>query len=206
MVGSFVNNAYCMYGEPFKSTAQHQHLLRCKVIRDRHVCSQIDRHNDLTPSNIQTSITSTHTYCHVQIPYKTVEVNPLTKGQLKWTEYKKVPVAVIDGDVITDSTAIVSQLAAELDAQGPQPQSATTADSSSSGQSNSGSWLPGWLRRDSAPETSSAAASPAGVSPSDPAASCICTDSQCNCFKGALGEAGRISHVGSTAFSYFCCC
>lgn len=100
----------------------------------------------------------------MQIPYKTVEVNPLTKGQLKWTPYKKVPVAVIDGDVITDSTAIVSQLAAELDASGPQLQSSPAPDSSSSGHSSSGSsWLPGWLRKESVSEAVSAAVS-SGVS------------------------------------------
>ena len=175
----------CMYRGPVKVPAQHRNLLRCQVMGIYHICPQRGHHNHLKPSIVRPATTIIHTCCHVQIPYKTVEVNPLTKGQLKWTEYKKVPVAVIDGDVITDSTAIVSQLAAELDAEGPQPQSATTADSSSSGQSSSGSWLPGWLRRDSAPETSSAPVSSAAVSLPDPAASCICTSFQSNCFKRA---------------------
>lgn len=50
----------------------------------------------------------------VQIPYRTVEVSPLTKKQLSWSEYRKVPVAVLDGEVIADSTAIITRLAAEL--------------------------------------------------------------------------------------------
>jgi len=33
----------------------------------------------------------------LQIPYRCVEVNPLTKAELKWSEYKKVPVILIDG-------------------------------------------------------------------------------------------------------------
>ena len=35
--------------------------------------------------------------CLLQIPYRCVEVNPLTKAELKWSEYKKVPVILIDG-------------------------------------------------------------------------------------------------------------
>ena len=31
------------------------------------------------------------------IPYDVVEVNPLTKSELKFSEYKKVPVLVVDG-------------------------------------------------------------------------------------------------------------
>jgi microsomal prostaglandin-E synthase 2 len=55
--------------------------------------------------------------CYKQIPYTCVEVNPLTKTELKWSEYKKVPVVVLDGrDQINDSSAIISRLAAELQA------------------------------------------------------------------------------------------
>lgn len=35
-----------------------------------------------------------------QIPYRCVEVNPLTKAELKWSEYKKVPVVVVDGEQV----------------------------------------------------------------------------------------------------------
>lgn len=49
---------------------------------------------------------------HPQIPYTVVEVNPLTKAELKWSDYKKVPVAVIDGVQYNDSSAIISRLAA----------------------------------------------------------------------------------------------
>ena len=52
----------------------------------------------------------------MQIPYRTVEVSPLTKKQLKWADYKKVPVAVLDGEAYGDSTAIITRLAAELKA------------------------------------------------------------------------------------------
>lgn len=52
-----------------------------------------------------------------QIPYRTVEVSPLTKEQLKWSDYRKVPVAVLDGEQVVDSTAIITRLAAELHAQ-----------------------------------------------------------------------------------------
>ncbi|CAK9881840.1 unnamed protein product [Sphagnum jensenii] len=44
------------------------------------------------------------------IPYKVVEVNPLGKKEIKWSEYKKVPVLVVDGEQLNDSTEIISTL------------------------------------------------------------------------------------------------
>lgn len=57
------------------------------------------------------------------VPYTTVEVSPLTKRQLKWGPHKKVPVAVLDGpgdggEVVADSSAILSRLAAGAAAAG----------------------------------------------------------------------------------------
>lgn len=52
-----------------------------------------------------------------KIPYRCVEVNPLTKGELKWSNYKKVPVILMDNIQINDSSAIISRLAAELEVQ-----------------------------------------------------------------------------------------
>jgi microsomal prostaglandin-E synthase 2 len=53
------------------------------------------------------------------LPYRVVEVNPLTKAELKWSDYKKVPVVLLDGkDQLNDSSAIISRLAAELAAAG----------------------------------------------------------------------------------------
>ncbi len=57
-----------------------------------------------------------------QLPYRTVEVSPLTKKQLKWSEYRKVPVALLDGEIVTDSTAIITRLAAEIAGQEQQEQ------------------------------------------------------------------------------------
>ncbi|KAI8472680.1 MAG: glutathione S-transferase [Monoraphidium minutum] len=53
-----------------------------------------------------------------KLPYTTVEVNPLTKAELKWSTYRKVPVVKMDGGarVAVDSSAIMSELAAELEA------------------------------------------------------------------------------------------
>lgn len=52
-----------------------------------------------------------------QLPYRVVEVNPLTKGELQWSDYKKVPVIKMDEqEVVVDSTAIISRLAAEVEA------------------------------------------------------------------------------------------
>lgn len=62
---------------------------------------------------------------YYKLPYETVEVNPLTKGELKWSDYRKVPVVKLDGDrVVADSSAIMSQLAADLEAAGKAPKAA----------------------------------------------------------------------------------
>lgn len=50
------------------------------------------------------------------MPYRTVEVNPITKGELSWSSYRKVPVVKLDEEVVADSSAIISRLQAELDA------------------------------------------------------------------------------------------
>lgn len=38
------------------------------------------------------------------IPYKVVEVNPLSKKELKWSDYKKVPILTVDGEQLVDSS------------------------------------------------------------------------------------------------------
>ena len=48
---------------------------------------------------------------YARIPYTVVEVNPLLKSELSWSgDYKKVPVAVINGVRVVDSTCIIDML------------------------------------------------------------------------------------------------
>eukprot|EP00887_Chlorella_sp_A99_P000269 scaffold13.g269.t1 len=89
------------------------------------------------------------------IPYRVVEVNPLTKAELKWSEYKKVPVVVLDGEQVNDSSAIVSRLEAELEASGRAGRAASGVDASSSGGGGGG-----WFGR----RRGGAAPPPAGAS------------------------------------------
>ena len=42
-----------------------------------------------------------------RVPYVVVEVDPLFKGVLSWSDYKKVPVAIVNGRVVTDSSVII---------------------------------------------------------------------------------------------------
>eukprot|EP00898_Chlorokybus_atmophyticus_P006524 jgi/Chlat1/6873/Chrsp51S06537 len=49
-----------------------------------------------------------------KIPYKVVEVNPVGKKELAWSQYKKVPVLVVDGEQFNDSTAIITELEKRL--------------------------------------------------------------------------------------------
>ncbi|KAJ7970267.1 prostaglandin E synthase 2-like [Quillaja saponaria] len=47
---------------------------------------------------------------YYDIPYKVVEVNPLSKKEIKWSDYKKVPILVVDGEQLNDSSAIIDKL------------------------------------------------------------------------------------------------
>ncbi|PWA38654.1 Glutaredoxin [Artemisia annua] len=47
---------------------------------------------------------------YYDIPYKVVEVNPLSKKEIKWSDYKKVPILMVDGEPLQDSSAIIDQL------------------------------------------------------------------------------------------------
>lgn len=44
------------------------------------------------------------------LPYKIVEVNPLSKKEIKWSDYKKVPILMVDGKQLNDSSAIIDKL------------------------------------------------------------------------------------------------
>ncbi|XP_039138522.1 prostaglandin E synthase 2 [Dioscorea cayenensis subsp. rotundata] len=44
------------------------------------------------------------------IPYKVVEVNPFGKKEIKWSEYKKVPILVVDGEQLVESSDIIDNL------------------------------------------------------------------------------------------------
>ena len=91
----------------------------------------------------------------LQIPYRTVEVSPLSKKELKWSEHRKVPIAVLDDDILQDSSLIISRLAAEIEAcqSSQQEQQQQQPQASSRGGT---SWLP-WSNKGS---TSTSAAPP----------------------------------------------
>uniref|UniRef100_A0A1J3D9W9 Prostaglandin E synthase 2 n=1 Tax=Noccaea caerulescens TaxID=107243 RepID=A0A1J3D9W9_NOCCA len=45
-----------------------------------------------------------------KIPYKIVEVNPMNKKEIKWSDYKKVPILTVDGEQLVDSSVIIDSL------------------------------------------------------------------------------------------------
>ncbi|KAF5770459.1 putative prostaglandin-E synthase [Helianthus annuus] len=47
---------------------------------------------------------------YYDVPYKVVEVNPFSKKEIKWSEYKKVPILTVDGEPLVDSSAIIDQM------------------------------------------------------------------------------------------------
>lgn len=51
---------------------------------------------------------------YYDIPYKVVEVNPLSKKEIKWSDYKKVPILMVDGEQLVDSSVIIDQFSEKL--------------------------------------------------------------------------------------------
>lgn len=41
---------------------------------------------------------------YYDIKYKVVEVNPMNKKEIKWSDYKKVPIVTVDGEQLVDSS------------------------------------------------------------------------------------------------------
>ncbi len=99
----------------------------------------------------------------MQIPYRAVEVNPLTKKELKWGAHRKVPVAMLDEEVLLDSSVIISRLAAEAEAAKAQAQ-----------QPKKGGWMGRKAAPASAPQPSAASL---GV-PHRPCGCCNCTEAR----------------------------
>ncbi|XP_048857625.1 prostaglandin E synthase 2 [Brienomyrus brachyistius] len=44
------------------------------------------------------------------LPYETVEVNPVMRQEIKWSQYRKVPILMVDGTQLNDSSVIISAL------------------------------------------------------------------------------------------------
>ncbi|XP_071721894.1 uncharacterized protein [Rutidosis leptorrhynchoides] len=58
-----------------------------------------------------------------KIQYKVVEVNPISKKEIKWSDYKKVPILTVDGDHMVDSLNIINQLYRKLHSEDTVPES-----------------------------------------------------------------------------------
>ncbi|GER33981.1 glutathione S-transferase family protein [Striga asiatica] len=43
---------------------------------------------------------------YYDIPYKIVEVNPISKKEIKWSDYKKVPILMVDGEQMVNSSEV----------------------------------------------------------------------------------------------------
>jgi len=73
-----------------------------------------------------------------RVPYIVVEVNPLTKSELAWSSYKKVPLAVVNGTPIGDSNAIIDAVAA---LGGGAGSSSSSCSSGSAREAETRSWV-----------------------------------------------------------------
>ncbi|KAK2982272.1 hypothetical protein RJ640_020824 [Escallonia rubra] len=56
---------------------------------------------------------------YYHIPYKIVEVNPISKKEIKWSDYKKVPILMVDGEQMVDSSDIVNKLYQRIHPESP---------------------------------------------------------------------------------------
>lgn len=54
-----------------------------------------------------------------KIPYKVVEVNPINKKEIKWSDYKKVPILKVDGENLVDSSDIIDNLSQRINPENP---------------------------------------------------------------------------------------
>uniref|UniRef100_A0A2P2JTB2 Prostaglandin E synthase 2 n=1 Tax=Rhizophora mucronata TaxID=61149 RepID=A0A2P2JTB2_RHIMU len=45
---------------------------------------------------------------YYNIPYKVVEVNPISKKEIRWSDYKKVPILTVDGEQMVKSSDIIT--------------------------------------------------------------------------------------------------
>ncbi|XP_042508854.1 prostaglandin E synthase 2-like [Macadamia integrifolia] len=51
---------------------------------------------------------------YYDIPYKVVEVNPISKREINWSDYKKVPILTVDGEQLVDSSDIINKLSHKI--------------------------------------------------------------------------------------------
>ncbi|XP_004291342.1 PREDICTED: prostaglandin E synthase 2-like [Fragaria vesca subsp. vesca] len=49
-----------------------------------------------------------------KIPYKVMEVNPMSKKEIKWSDYKKVPILKVDDEQMVDSSDIIDKLSQRI--------------------------------------------------------------------------------------------
>jgi microsomal prostaglandin-E synthase 2 len=73
----------------------------------------------------------------VKVPYVVVEVEPLRKGELAWSAYRKVPTAIVNGVQVNGSDDIINAVD-DLLAAGPKVQGAPTP--ARSGSAAEGAW------------------------------------------------------------------
>ncbi|GAB2299974.1 hypothetical protein Dimus_034019 [Dionaea muscipula] len=52
---------------------------------------------------------------YYNIAYKVVEVNPISKKEIKWSDYKKVPILTVDGEQLVNFSDIIATLSERID-------------------------------------------------------------------------------------------
>lgn len=73
---------------------------------------------------------------YYDIPYKVVEVNPISKKEIKWSDYKKVPILTVDGEQLLNSSDIIENLYKQMNQD--------KSSDSTKGSNEEREWL-GWV-------------------------------------------------------------
>ncbi|KAI3816225.1 hypothetical protein L1987_15917 [Smallanthus sonchifolius] len=92
------------------------------LLREKEAYAKEPVNRDLIPKEIVLYQYESCPFCnkvkafldYYDVPYKAVEVNPLSKKEIKWSDYKKVPILLVDGEQLQDSSAIIDQLRNKL--------------------------------------------------------------------------------------------
>lgn len=83
-----------------------------------------------------------------RVAYRTVEVNPLSKAEIKFSkDYHKVPIAIIDGTQVNDSSEIIRVVAKTLEVAASVSEAPSFPLREALGDGETSRWL-GWADKD----------------------------------------------------------
>ncbi|XP_044512170.1 prostaglandin E synthase 2-like [Mangifera indica] len=101
------------------------------LAQDVHAKEPPHSHNNFLPKDVVLYQYEACPFCnkvkafldYYNISYKVVEVNPINKKEIKWSDYKKVPILTVDGEQMVDSSDIIGNLFRRIHPDSSSPES-----------------------------------------------------------------------------------